>query len=105
MVVFQIGLPKSQNPEAFAVFMRETYFPAVHKGPTRLGQVLSLALGRGRNEHKGDDLARRFLLRVGWSGLPLKDLPRVNEAVKTKFKAFRPAVKRLGEFSEVARWP
>jgi hypothetical protein len=106
MVVFQIRLPKSQDPDAFTAFMRGTYFPAVHKGPTRLGQVESLALAQGRNEHAGDDFARRFLLSVGWSGVPLEDLPRLDsDEAKAKFAAFKPQVKRLGEFAETASWP
>jgi len=44
MIIYQIKLPNKQDAEAFVKFMDEEYFPAVHKGPTRVGQVTDLVL-------------------------------------------------------------
>jgi len=44
MIIYQIKLPKKQDAEAFVTFMRDEYFPAVEKGPTRVGQVTDLVL-------------------------------------------------------------
>jgi hypothetical protein len=44
MIIYQIRLPRKQDAEAFVKFMREEYFPAVHKGATRVGKVTDLVL-------------------------------------------------------------
>jgi hypothetical protein len=44
VITYQIRLPKRQDAEAFVKFMREEYFPAVHKGLTRVGKVTDLVL-------------------------------------------------------------
>jgi hypothetical protein len=44
MITYQIRLPKKQDAEALVKFMHEEYFPAVHKGPTRVGKVTHLVL-------------------------------------------------------------
>ena len=105
MVVFEIKLPKSKDPETFAAFMRDEYMPAVHKGPTRRGTVTSVSLSQRRNLHAGDDFARNFLMRVGWEGVDLDDLPRIDgDAVNAKLDSFKLRVKCLGEFDRVANW-
>ena len=105
MVVFELKLPSGKDPEVFAAFMRDEYMPAVHKGPTRLGQVTSISLSQRRNLHAGNDFERRFLMLVDWEGVELDGLPRVDgDAVKAKLDGFKLRVKPLGEFSEAARW-
>jgi hypothetical protein len=105
MVVLELKLPKNKNPETFAAFMREEYMPAVHKGPTRRGQVSSVSLSQRRNLHPGDDFERSYLMIVGWDGVDLDELPRIDgDAVKAKLDSFKLKVKPLGEFSEVAGW-
>ena len=44
MIIYQIRLPKKQDAEASVKFMHEEYFPAVHKGATRVGKVTDLVL-------------------------------------------------------------
>ena len=66
MIVYQIRLPKKQDAEAFVKFMLEEYFPAVHKGPTRIGQVTDLMLLR--REIEGDDCGESILLARGVVG-------------------------------------
>ena len=105
MVVFEIKLPKSKNPETFAAFMRDEYLPAVHRGATRRGVVTSISLSQRRNLHAGDDFVRSFLMRVGWEGIDLDGLPRVDsDDVKAKLDGFNLDVKCLGEFDRVAEW-
>jgi len=53
VIIYQIRLPKRQDAEAFVKFMREEYFPAVHKGATRVGKVTDLVLLQP--ESKGPD--------------------------------------------------
>lgn len=104
MIIYQITIPKKQNTEAFVKFMREKYFPAVRKGQTRVGQVISLKLLEQENAFVGDDLRREFLLHIGWSGLPFGEIHLENQEVLRKFEAFKAEVKRLGSYGEVAVW-
>ncbi len=105
MVVLELKLPKSKDPEVFAAFMRDEYLAAVHKGPTRLGQVSSVSLSQRRNLHAGDDFERTFFMLVGWEGVELDTLPRVDgDDVKGKLDGFMLDVKTLGEFSDIAGW-
>jgi hypothetical protein len=50
MIIYQIRLPKKQDAEAFVKFMHEEYFPAVHKGATRVGKVTDLVLVQAEPE-------------------------------------------------------
>jgi hypothetical protein len=106
MVVLELKLPKSKDPEAFVRFMRDEYMAAVRKEPTRAGQVMSVTLSQRRNLHAGDDFERSFLMIVGWEGVELDRLPRIDgEAVNAKLESFKLKVNPLGEFDEVAGWP
>ena len=83
--------------------MREEYFPAVHKGETRVGQVTDLMLLRGQNVFVGEDLKPEFFWHVGWDAGSGE--PRVDDAkVERKFKAFKADVKRIGTYEEIAAW-
>ena len=103
MLVHEIRLPKAKSAAAFGKFMQDEYFPAVHKGPTRIGQVTELVLLRSEptaTKHK-------FLWLVGWSGLtghPKAGARVDDEEVLGKFKTFGATVKRLGAWDEVASW-
>lgn len=111
MLIYQITLPQDQDADAFISFMRDSYIPAVHKGPTRVGQVTSLALLHSRTA--ADD----FFLHVGWSGLPRgvehegdwRDLPGVDgsdeEQLRRTLESFGLRVHSLGTYNEVAAWP
>jgi hypothetical protein len=100
MIIYKITLAKKQDPEAFANFMREEYFPAVHKGPTRVGQVTALQLLQAEKGDRGNE----FFWLVGWSGLSSGE-PRVDdEKVLSKFKSFGARTRRIGSYAEVAAW-
>ncbi len=103
LIIHQITLPEEQDVEAFVEFMRNEYFPAVHKGPTRVGQVISLALLESvPSTHKGTNT---FFMHAGWSGLA-GDRVGVDDAeVRRKFESFGARVERLGAYREVAIWP
>ncbi|MCM3901532.1 MAG: hypothetical protein ND866_07480 [Pyrinomonadaceae bacterium] len=104
MIIYQIKLPKTQDAKAFVSFMREEYFPAVHKGPTRVGQVTELKLLE-RQKDRGDDRDHEFYWHVGWSGLASGEARVDDEDVVRKFKAFKAKVKRVGFCKEVVAWP
>jgi hypothetical protein len=104
MIIYQIKLPKTQDAEAFVTFMNEEYFPAVHKGPSRVGQVIDLRLLQRENELEGDDLKHDFLWHVHWSGQPTGEVAIDDEAVARKFEAFKAKIKRVGFYEEVATW-
>jgi hypothetical protein len=100
MIIYQIHLPKTQNAETFVTFMQEEYFPAIHKGATRVGLVTDLVLLQSDNP--GTD--HEFFWHVGWSGLS-EGGPHVdNKEVQQKFEAFNPRLKRLGSYNEAAAW-
>lgn len=102
MIIYQIKLPAKQDAAAFASFMRDEYFPAVHKGATRVGKVMSLQLLQGGTDTGAT--THEFLWLVGWSGLSSGDARIDDEAIQKKFKTFAPRVKRLGSYKEIAAW-
>ena len=104
MIIYQIRLPKKQDAEAFVTFMREEYFPAVHKGATRVGQVTDLMLLQHENEVEGDDVEHEFFWHVGFSGLRSGKAHVDDEKVTRKFESFKADVKRIGSHREVAAW-
>ena len=71
-------------------FMREEYFPAVHKGLTRVGQVTDLRLLERENEFEGDNLEHDFFWHVGWSGQPTGEVAIDDEAVVRKLVHSKP---------------
>jgi hypothetical protein len=83
-------------------FIHEEYFPAVHKGATRIGQVIDLVLLQG--EPEGRTKGCEFFWHVGWSGLAMGDVRLDDETVASKLGSFKPRIKRLGFYSEVAAW-
>lgn len=89
--------------ESFVEFMRDEYFPAVHKGPTRVGQVTGLSLLQSVTEtHEGRET---FLLQVHYNGLATGEVHLDDEDVKQKFEGlYAKHVERLGTYNEVAAW-
>ena len=102
MIIYQIKLPATQDATAFADFMRNDYFPSVHKGATRVGKVLSLSLLQGETDTGSN--SHEFLWMVGWSGLSSGEARIDDDAIQKKFKSFKPRVKRLGSYNEIANW-
>jgi hypothetical protein len=102
-IIYQVTLPPRMISESFIDFMRDEYFPAVHKGPTRVGQVTGLLLLRGMAET--EEGTNTFLMHVSYSGLAPRDISVDNKEVKKKFEAlYGEHVKRLGNYHEVAAW-
>lgn len=102
MIIYKIKIPATKDPEAFAKFMRDEYFPAVHKGATRVGKILGMRLVQGgRDEYASSN---EFYWLIEWSGLTQGE-PRVDdEAIAEKFKKLGAKPKRLGLFTDVAAW-
>ncbi len=103
LVAHLITLPSTLFAMRFEEFARTKYLPALHEGPTRVGQVLSAKILRRIRMHTGDaeDLDRSFLLLVEFVGVEAR-LPRVEPAVQGVFDAFDPQITELGAFEEVA---
>jgi|SRR5215217_3550572 len=98
-IVHQLTLPAGADPEAFETFMRERYFPAVHRGPTRVGLIEDLALWR---DSRTDPERTTFLLVCDFDGAAGDRMPRLDDdAVAEAFDAFRPTVTFLGTYHEV----
>ena len=102
MIIYQIKLPKKQDAEAFVKSMKEEYFPAVHKGATRIGEVTDLVLLQ--EEPGGRTTGCEFFWHVGWSGLAMGGDRLDDEKVAGKLESFKAGIKRLGFYSEVAAW-
>ena len=102
MIIYQIKLPKEHDADAFATFMRKKYFPAVHKGATRIGQVTNLVLLQGKN----GNLASDFFLHLDWNGLPVEDIHMMirtdDDKINQKFRSFEARIKKIGTYMEVA---
>ena len=105
MIIYQIRLPKQQDAKAFVTFMREEYFPAVHKGPLRAGQVTALMLLERQNEVEGDDVGNEFVWHVGWEGPGMVKVDIDDGAVARKFDSFTASLTYIGSYVEVATWP
>jgi hypothetical protein len=102
MIIYQIRLQKKHDTEAFVKFMHEEYFPAVHKGATRVGKVTDLVLLQA--EPEGRTTGCEFFWHVGWSGVATGDVRLDDETVARKLESFKTRIKRLGFYSEVAAW-
>ena len=100
-ILHELTLPDAADSEAFEDFLREDYLPAVHQGPTRVGQVMSVTLAR-----RGDGASvARFLLDTAFSGLGHDRMPRVDDdEVRLRFEEFGVTVKHLGNFLPTASW-
>ena len=102
-IIHQITLPEEQDAEAFVEFMRDSYFPAVRKGPTRVGQVSGLVLLRGvttTHERK-----TTFFMDVRYDGLASGDAIVDDEEIQRKFESFDAHIERLDAYYEVVVWP
>ena len=100
MIIYQTRLGKKKDIQGFVDFMRDEYFPAVHKGPTRVGQVTSLELLKSDSP----DATAEFYWHVGWSGLSTGDVQVVDEEVLRKLEFFGARIKRVGFYHEVSVW-
>jgi hypothetical protein len=102
MIIYKIKLPAKQDAEAFVQFMRDEYFPAIHKGATRVGKVEHMQLLQGgRDEQAG---THDFYWLVDFSGLSFGSPHVDDEAIAIKFRAFDVEPKRLGFFNKIASW-
>jgi hypothetical protein len=101
LFISEIELPRTEDAAAFAEFMRDEYIPAVHKGPTRIGQVAELELLQGNTT----ETSHRFLWLVRWNGLEHEKAgARVDdEAVARKFEGFGAGMTEHVSWAEVAR--
>lgn len=73
--------------EEFERVLRESVLPAIHRGPSRVGQVTDLFVGVETDSSSG--IAPRYVLFIMWSGLP---------GVLSRAKEIMP---KLAEFCEV----
>jgi hypothetical protein len=102
-ILYEISLPKEQDADEFEAFMKDRYFPAVHKGPTRVGQVTDLALWRGLGETNEPN--HTFFVHMGYSGYAAVGLILDDDEVQKAFDAFGATLDRLGAFDRRAVWP
>lgn len=104
MIIYRIELPQEQDADEFVAFMREDYLPAVHRGPTRVGEVLGLTLLQG--DPDPETTVPAFFLHVEWAGLE-GDYARLrldDQAAADRLEAFGAHLQRLGFYREVVRW-
>lgn len=111
--VFEIELPREKDPDKFVAFMQDEYMPAVHMGPTRVGQVDELKLLRAAapggvvegDEGTSAETGHRFLWLVDWHGLSPPGARLDDEKVLRKFERFGATIKDEASWQEVARRP
>jgi hypothetical protein len=99
LFISEIELPEGKDVAAFEEFMRDEYIPAIHKGPTRVGQVAEVELLRGETS----ETSQRFLWLVRWKGFQQGDARIDDEAVGRKFEEFGAEMKQRAPWEEVAR--
>jgi hypothetical protein len=100
MIIYELRIPPDEDSEAFVAFMQTEYFPAVHKGQTRVGQVTALTLG----QKEGDEFRNEYLLQIGWDGFPTDQIFVDDQEVVKKFEAFHPRLTPVGFYTTVAAW-
>jgi hypothetical protein len=100
IIIYQVTIPQRMVAESFVEFMRDEYFPAVHKGPTRIGRVTRLSLLQ-----TSEAPCNTFFMHVNFDGMA-SGAPRADEEqVQKKFEAeYGVHVQRLGAYCEVASW-
>jgi hypothetical protein len=76
LLMSEIELAKGVDAEAFRDFFRDEFLPAVHTGPTRVGQVQGVEL----LERETSDTDRSFAVLVRWSGLSPGKIVRADDA-------------------------
>jgi hypothetical protein len=104
LLISKIDLPKKQDPAAFGEFMRDEYFPAVRKGPTRAGQVEELEL----LQSTATERSHTFLWLLSWNGIipgPTFWVDADDEDVQHRFERFGASVKPHVMWQEIAKWP
>jgi hypothetical protein len=95
-ILHQITLPKASDAKPFESFMRDSYFPSVHTGATRVGVITGLTLSRCSGS-PSDSVS--FLLDMGFSGLAGDQMPRIDdEQVRASFDAFGAEVTYIGTY-------
>jgi hypothetical protein len=97
-IIYRISLSEQQDADAFETFLRDRYLPAVHKGPTRTGQVTSLALLRGVADTHAP--THTFMIHLGFDGLASGGLRIDDEDAQRDFDAYGAPLERLGAFGE-----
>jgi hypothetical protein len=102
-IVYQVSLTEEQDADVFETFMKDRYFPAVRKLPTRVGQVTGLALWRGvADTHES---AHTFLVHMSYAGMAFGELIVDDDEVQAAFEAFGAPLERLGAYDERVVWP
>jgi len=102
MIIYQISLPKKEDAEPFVTFMRDEYFPAIHKEATRAGQVTSLELLQQEFAQESENC--EFFWHIGWNGIPNGVVSVDSPEASRKLESFNASIKRLGSFVETAVW-
>lgn len=101
-ILFQATLPEDQDGDAFEAFLRDRYLPAVHRGPTRVGQVTGLTLWRGvAGTHAPTST---FILVMRYAGMVDGRLRVDDDSVASELDAFGAPLERLGAFTESSSW-
>ena len=101
LLAYELELAKERDASEFGAFMRDEYIPAVHKGPTRVGQVKELEL----LEREATDTSHRFLWLVRWDGMnPQAGVRLDDEAIERKLEAFGVTMGEHIVWQEDARW-
>jgi Patatin-like phospholipase len=101
LLISEFELPEERDADAFTQFMQDEYIPAVHKGPTRVGQVEGLELLQGAPT----ETSHRFLWLIRWNGVePGPHARLVDDTMLGKFEAFGASMKDPVSWREVTRW-
>jgi hypothetical protein len=102
--VHLLKLRSHLQADAFEIFGRDRYLPALRTDPSRAGLLLSARLLRRRRRHESDPISldTEFLLIFEWSGVSI-DLPPVDDAtVQSVFQTFKIEATKIGEFEDIA---
>lgn len=101
IIIYSMALPAKADAEAFVAFIKDRYFPAVHAGPTRVGQTMAARLLEPHRAPMPKE-PRVYFLLVDWAGLDSGGIRIDDEAVEAEFEGFGAVPVRLGVFDEVA---
>jgi hypothetical protein len=101
LILYRITIPKTLDEQQFIEFIREKYFPAVHRGPTRVGQIMGV---RMLHPAADTDSENSLYLLVDFDGLAIGQIRVDDESVVEEMEKLGAVLTRLGAFDESDVW-
>lgn len=101
LILYKITIPETLDQSQFIEFLKERYFPAVHRGPTRVGQITGLHFLHAEANTDGESL---FYLLIDFDGLAGGQLRVDDDSAQQELEKFGAVLTHVGVFDEIDVW-